>query len=153
MPVGCDSCDVLSLAAELNAQCLSLLVLPRVRPKLRGIWHYLAPILHHRLVHQHDLMLRTVQVGLYPGLDAAGDDLVGPGPELEQAPHVKSFFLPEPDGWKQRQVNWIRPSHLDAEHQRRCSPECGIWSDITILNCALIAFWRVWGYVEVTVQA
>lgn len=93
------------------------------------------------------LILCTSQVGLYPGLDVAGDDLVGPGPRLEDAPHVNSFFLPEPDGWQDGDFTWIRPSHLNAELQRRYSPECGVWSEMTLLNCALITFWRFCGHL------
>ncbi|BDA48881.1 hypothetical protein COCOBI_12-5640 [Coccomyxa sp. Obi] len=56
---------------------------------------------------------------LYPGSDEAGGALVGPGPQLEAAPHVKSFFLPQPDDWQGGNLAWIRPSYLDAELQCR----------------------------------
>ena len=68
----------------------------------------------------------TSQVNLYPVTDKAWKELLGPGPPLEDAPHVKSFFLPEPEGWQEVLTTWTRPSHLDEEHQRRCSPQCGI---------------------------
>ncbi|BDA51057.1 hypothetical protein COCOBI_17-2770 [Coccomyxa sp. Obi] len=58
-------------------------------------------------------------VNMFPGSDEAGGDGVGHGPQLEEAPHVKTFFLPEPDGWQNGGLAWIRPSHLDAELQRR----------------------------------
>ncbi|BDA51053.1 hypothetical protein COCOBI_17-2730 [Coccomyxa sp. Obi] len=60
------------------------------------------------------------KVGLYPGMDSyTGNPVVGPGPQLDDALHVKSSFLPEPYGWDYDELSWIRPSHLDAELQRR----------------------------------
>ncbi|CAL8463257.1 g2791 [Coccomyxa elongata] len=59
------------------------------------------------------------QAHLYPGSDETGNALVGPGPRLDAAPHVKSFFLPQPDGWQDGNLTWTRPSHLDAELQCR----------------------------------
>ncbi|CAL8466176.1 g5712 [Coccomyxa elongata] len=63
--------------------------------------------------------LPSLEVSMYPGSDEAGNALVGPGPLLEAASHVNNFFLPQPDGWQNGDLTWIRPSHLDTELQRR----------------------------------
>ncbi|BDA51052.1 hypothetical protein COCOBI_17-2720 [Coccomyxa sp. Obi] len=58
------------------------------------------------------------QVNMCPGLDEAGNILVGPGPHVKRAPKVETFFLPLPDGW-QDNLTWVCPSHLNAARQRR----------------------------------
>ena len=65
-------------------------------------------------------MLYAFQVNLYPGPHKEWKAMVGPGPQLDAAPHVKSFFLPRPDGWQDPWLSWIRPSGLDAQLQCRC---------------------------------
>ena len=53
----------------------------------------------HQILAKHST-LHASQVYLYPGCDEAGDALVGFGPPLEDAPHVDSFFLVQPEGWQ-----------------------------------------------------
>lgn len=75
---------------------------------------------------QTSVCVHTSQVNMYLGPDEAGNALVGAGPRLEEAPHVECFFLPQPDGWQNGELTWLRPSHLNAELQCRCRPSHGL---------------------------
>ncbi len=69
------------------------------------------------------LMLHASQVGLYPGSSAAGFALVGPGPLLEKALHVDSFFLPQPEGWQDGRLSWILATSMQSFNAGASSAE------------------------------